>query len=594
MEKMVEGFLKGNTPMKYTRLYTLLLMLLLGLWLFAKSHTFVVAQETREEIVVAQRQADMTILSNGDMQVVEQWQVDFRGGPFTSMSYEIADNGFEGVDNWSVSEQDTTYQSSTDGTPASFYGDSTAHASSVTWFFAPTTDTTRNFTVQYTVRQAVRIYDDYDQLRWNVIERDRTYLINAAQVTIHLPSLFDPSQLHTNLSRYWIKNESVHRVIDGQTVEFTGETFRPGDAWEIQVDFPHGFVASSPPAWQVHEDEQRRKHDAEKARLAAQRQANNQATMMVALVVLIGGVFVNVWVWIRFVQRIPIPQETTDTGDLPDTIPAGMASILVQGRATTLATTAAIIDMAQRGFIRIIEQRNADTDTRDFLFVRMPKADESHYAHERHLLGIIFGKKPQRLFSTIQAILFQQFGSLKKELYDDMVQVGYVTENPEELRNRYRTIGLVAKFLSLLGAFFIVAPGISHNAPLIFLIPLAVLPFGIGIFLLSLAMHRYTTKGAEAIAAWKSWQQHLQHPETSQAHSNSDTLSSQFATYLPYVVASGDYEAWINRFADSHNQTHFPDWYQSENAPDQHIATLQEGFIEMVQRMSSAFDRLAV
>jgi hypothetical protein len=98
------------------------------------------------EITITQRTVTMTILPSGDIQVVEQWDVQFRGEPSSSLTYEIADNGFEAIVGWEVQQGQAAppYQkqlTDTTHTQVGTYREQTqGQAASITWFFAPTTN----------------------------------------------------------------------------------------------------------------------------------------------------------------------------------------------------------------------------------------------------------------------------------------------------------------------------------------------------------------------------------------------------------------------------------------------------------------------
>jgi|GEM_PF-6092717 hypothetical protein len=61
-------------------------------------------------VVVLSRGADMTILVNGDVKIVEAWQVKFIGGPFTSAFREIPLNKVTRIDGGSVADEVQPYR----------------------------------------------------------------------------------------------------------------------------------------------------------------------------------------------------------------------------------------------------------------------------------------------------------------------------------------------------------------------------------------------------------------------------------------------------------------------------------------------------
>lgn len=562
--------------------------LLLIACFFIQPATHTQAQETEDEIIITHRDGDITILQNGNLEFRETWDVSFVGGPHTSLMHEIDDNGFADITNWSVSEDEQAYTAGEQDTANSFRVQQEGHARRITWFFPPTTNTARTFTLRYTVVDGMRIYAEGDLLRWNFIERqNRPYPIESAQVVVHLPAAFDVAEIQSETYRYWVRNEATDRIVDGETVEFAGEAFRPGDAWEIRVRFPHGVVTASPPAWQLREDAEQQKQQSMRNQLAAQRALHNRIAINTVLIIILVGILINIWLWFRFARTRPAQELREHQTSPPDNLPAGLAGTLIDERIESQEMTATLIDLAQRGYLRIKDAQTSGTHS--FTFERGTGDTSSLRPYEQRLLRIVLGEKPQRNFSAVQAGLFKNSGVLKQEMYEELVQKGYFSENPDALRSRYRGMALVLKFFSVIGALFTVAPGTSHNAPLLFLIPLSALPFGVGMFFLSRAMHRTTQQGATASAKWRGFKHYLEHL---QAYAQVGEQTALFAQYLPYAVAFGIQEGWLDTFARV--QASAPSWYEVEAASSNGVPAMQEGFTEMVEKVSLAFDRLSV
>src|SRR5205085_2671527 len=110
------------------------------------------------------------------------------------------------------------------------------------WFFSSTTNATRTFNPHYTVVGGLRIYSGGDQFYWKFIESDRAYSILASTVTLHLPGNPTPSQLMATTYLNGAANPGAAKIVDGNTVVFTGSNFNSGDEWEVRAQFPHGIV----------------------------------------------------------------------------------------------------------------------------------------------------------------------------------------------------------------------------------------------------------------------------------------------------------------------------------------------------------------
>lgn len=551
-------------------------------------HTTVSAQQDEGQIVVERRDGDITIRTDGTMQFIEEWDVRFDGGPFDSLTYQIDQNFFESISDWSLSERqnenERSYQQTNTEQPGTFLITADDTKSIIEWFIEPTSNTTRHFTLRYTVHGGLRIYDSGDQLRWNFIERDRLYIMDTSRVVVHLPAMFDLAQIEPATYRYWVKQIARTEVRDGQTIEYTGDGFGPGDAWEIRATFPHGAVTATPTKWQNLLDDEQRQREEHAAQQAAERDTRNRFSIITALALVVLGIFGNVWLWNRFVRNRPSEPVAKHYADLPDAIPAGMAGAFIDERVDSAEITATIIDLAQRGYLRVIEE--TANDERTFVFEHGEATPNNLRTYERTLLDLIIGKSPRRSLRSLRPTFFTHFAALKEAIYDELVARGYFSANPDILRNKYRATGLAIKFASIIGAFFIAAPGTSHNAPLLFLVPLAGLPFGVGVFFLSRSMHRNTPAGALATAQWRGFETSMHHRDRS---TPIEQVSDRFAAYLPYAVAFGIHEQWIDRFASVNPPA--PEWYTCSTGTTHQVSDVRAGLEDFIHQVASSFER---
>lgn len=203
-----------------------LAVILLALALFNPPATFAQARSVQ----VDRRDGDITLLPNGDVRVVETWQVKFTGAPgFTQAFRTLPLGAVREFADWSVSEDGQAYSAAADHSPRTFTVTDDANGKRITWYFPETLNATRTFVLSYTARGILRAAPSREQLNWTFIEADRGYTINASRVVLHLPKTFSPND---------IKTSANGRVIDGQTVEYTGGPFAASVAWTLNVEYP--------------------------------------------------------------------------------------------------------------------------------------------------------------------------------------------------------------------------------------------------------------------------------------------------------------------------------------------------------------------
>jgi Predicted membrane protein (DUF2207) len=130
----------------------------------------------------------------------------------------------------------------------------------VDWWFPPS-NASRTFVLRYTASGALRIYDGGDQQQWRAIYADRAGVVNAGIVSIHLPADVAASSVESAWYRYSaqgtfgaLPDAGQGTLLDARTVRFQVGQLPANQGAEVRVQFPHGLVAATPPAWQAGAD----------------------------------------------------------------------------------------------------------------------------------------------------------------------------------------------------------------------------------------------------------------------------------------------------------------------------------------------------
>lgn len=217
------------------------LSIIVAIVLVAASLVSPVVAQTKS-VEVPRRDAEIMILSTGDVQVTETWEVKFTGGPFSSTSYVVGLDRADEVTAWSVTEGERNYRAvdtKVDGTPYTFSYSTDVLQGKLTWYYPDTYDQTRIFTLRYMLNSPLRVTNGNDEFFWKFNE---AYPIGAVRTIIHLPAEFKTGDVWFLAMRDYAGEPFRSRWIDEQTIEFTDD-FRARQAnWTIQARFPHGAV----------------------------------------------------------------------------------------------------------------------------------------------------------------------------------------------------------------------------------------------------------------------------------------------------------------------------------------------------------------
>lgn len=518
--------------------FRLCLAPLVILWLTACVSTPV---DQSQSVVVERRNGDITVLRNSDIEVVEKWEVRFVSGSFHKAFRTIPLKQGSSITGWQISEGDRFYRQSDSGQAHTFDVVQRGDEASITWYFPHTANATRTFNLQYTIRGALRIYPDGDQLYLTFIEADRSYPITSSRVIVHLPETFAADQI--KLATYQNRRESYGtRIIDGQTVMFSGGPFAPGAAWEIRAQFPHGVVTANAPAWQLIEDQQP--------------VYNLIALFGAVMIVLVGGSGLYL-LWDFFGRDHPggiIAQHYTAP---PDATPPGMVGLLIDERADLRDIVATLIDLARRGYLRISELSGmGPLAVRDIVFTRTGQNETDLRHYERQLLDTVFGSRTQRYVSDLRNTFHTAIPALQRNLYEEAVRSGYFAQNPQSTRYKFTAGGAAVLVLVILAGIF-GYPLVSPYAPLAIWDFVAAAGVALGLVVIGPIMPKKTLKGATTVAKWRAFKRYLEHIDR---YTKIADVKDTFEHYLPYAIAFGFERAFVQHFAAV--DTPAPDWYQ--------------------------------
>jgi uncharacterized membrane protein len=127
-------------------------------------------------------------------------------------------------------------------------------------------------------------------------------------------------------------------------------------------------------------------------------------TVLVPILTL-GGVLVLLVLWRRFGKEPEPPEEIGEyVRDLPDDPPAVVVGLMHWGTVGSSAFSSTILDLAQRGFVRVREVREDRmllADRVDYELTRTDKADEELMGFERSALAQVFADGSPVLQSEI-------------------------------------------------------------------------------------------------------------------------------------------------------------------------------------------------
>ena len=510
-------------------------------------------------VVVNARNADITVLPNGDVRFVETWIVDFIGTGFRFAFRTIPLNRAEDIVDWSVSEGGTTYTNQARGdfvyTLSGGFGERTIH-----WCFPSTSNQTRTFTLSYTVQGSLGIYDEGDRFFWKFIEADRGYTILESNVRVHLPSEVAGEDLtlagfingqeflqveEAGADSGLLFGQSNARIVDADTVEFWGGPYGGGEEWEIGVRFPHGLVSAERPNWQVIEDNA--------AFLAL-------SVLCVAGIIILASALGLYLFWYLRGRDKPVGVRAEFIPHPPEALPPGVAGVLLDERADMEDITSTLVDLAHRGYLTITELDSPGFGRKaDFLYERTEKGTTDLLPYELQLYKAIFSNRKSRKLSNMKNKFYTSLPKIRTDMYQDVTQRGYFSRSPEAVRQSYGCGALILTGILGFAAFLAYSFAVTLTSELFALfLGGSLLVFPVGLLIASRYMPRKTDLGARTAAQFEAFKRYL---GNIQKYTDVENARDQFEKYLPYAIAFGLEKSWVLNFSRTDTPMPLPTWY---------------------------------
>jgi uncharacterized membrane protein len=269
----------------------------------------------------------------------------------------------------------------------------------------------------------------------------------------------------------------------------------------------------------------------------------------------------------------------------PDQLTPAEMGTLVDEKADLRDLSSTIIDLAVRGYLKIVVLPKTigilfKEDDYELVKSEKPKAgDRGLNPFELEYMSALFGSKASKKVSELQNKFYTHLPDLKKKLYDSLIKKGYFTRSPETVRGIY-----FAKALILLFCLSFLVGLLSAIPFLAFFAPAAVINA-----LLSLVFAKYmpakTAKGSDAYDHVLGFREYLTIAEKDRLKWQEN--ENLFYQFLPFAMTLGIADKWSKAFKDTFSKP--PDWYQGGVAGPFHPAAFTHSLNSFTSKTGSSF-----
>ena len=365
-----------------------------------------------------------------------------------------------------------------------------------------------NFTVQGLKRYRLRYHverailwegnhaweqGNYAVLRWNATGTEWQVAIEAAKVTVILPTDLDDSQITYDAwtGSFGAREKNFRkRRVDGRTIEFTAGPLRPREGITVEISMPSDAVAR--PGW-VKE-------------LSWWLVDNFPYAIFPAT---LAFCFFS---WFLRGRDLPGMGSIVVNYEAPDGLTPAEVGTLVDEKVDMRDISASIIDLAVRGYLKIEEVKSSSwfSSGSDYRFIKL-KGPEGLKSFEQKLFNKIFGNQDTVLLSDLQEKFFPVISQVRSELYRGLSKEHFFDGNPNTVRGAFLVLGLLL-LAAVLGAACLIQVGVIGR---VFPVPVIVAGVlsALVVVITSRVMPRKTRKGRIAWEKIAGLQEYIRRAE---------------------------------------------------------------------------------
>jgi hypothetical protein len=492
-----------------------------------------------KELRIEKFDAEIVVAPNGIVDVTENIQAHFVGGPWYGLYRTIPIEY--------VTPQQLNYTLFLDvkgvtdghGNNLKFESSRERHYRKLKIFVPNADNSVQTISINYTVSDALRFFEDHDEFYWNVTGDAWDVPIQSASARVVLPQGATGIRANVFTGSYGGHAHNADAEVAGNGVEVrTTEPLRYHEGLTVAVAFDKGLV-HEPSAFET-----------------LLRTIRSNLPLLIPV-----GVFAlmfYLW-WTR--GRDPRLRPIAAQYQPPDKLSPGEVGTLVDDSADMRDITASIVDLAVRGFL-LIEEKQQDHllglwHDKNYIFhLKKPRPEWSSLKpYEQELLGGLFADGDNVSLSDLHNRFYKFLPNIKNGIFDSLVAHGYYARRPDSVRSAYIGGGLVVGFLLVWGGNAMASS--LGMAPLSFIV--AGILSGIIICGFGWFMPAHTEQGTRALESALGFEDFLAHVEADRFNRMVKT-PEMFEKFLPFAMAFGVERNWSKAFQGICTQP--PSWYQ--------------------------------
>jgi uncharacterized membrane protein len=271
-----------------------------------------------------------------------------------------------------------------------------------------------------------------------------------------------------------------------------------------------------------------------------------------ALPIIVFGIMFNIW-WTR--GRDPKGRGTIIVEyDVPEDLSPLESAALMHGSITPQAISAAIIDLAERGYLKIerITEKGLIFDSTDYVLTKLTEKYSELSVAEKLIVEKVFEVDRVRV-SDLKNKLAAVVSDVGTAVFRSLTEKKYFVENPQKVRSTYLAVGII------IIVFSFIIPAFNFS----------LLLSGAIILAFSWIMPKMTMEGALLKERFSGFKEYLSVAEKDRINfaNAPEKDPSVFEKFLPYAMIFGVEEAWAKQFEEMYTMDDSRNHWYSGSGP---------------------------
>jgi len=400
-------------------------------------------------------------------------------------------------------------------------------------------DAVRSVVLRYRVKNALRFFEDHDELYWNVTGDEWDVALGDVSAAIELPAAATGLRATAFNGVYGSTSREADVAMEGTVVRIT---------MPRKLEFREGLTAVV--GWDKGLVPEPTKADKVAGFLGA------NWPLALPIPVLLGMLFL----WSRR-GRDPRQLPVSVQYEPPPGLTPAEAGTLTDESADMRDITATIVDLAVRGQLKIEEREESKlfglVKDKEFVFHRTaPKAPQLPLQpYESKVLEGIFQDGAREVeLSDLKNEFYKHLGDIKSGIMNRLVQQRLYAKRPDHVRGRWIGLGVALGLIIAMGGGAL-ASG-TGLAPVSFVV--AGIAIGLIVIIVGYHMPARTVAGARTLEKVLGFAEFLERVDKERFETVVKT-PEMFERYLPYAMAFGVEKKWAAAFRDIYLEP--PTWY---------------------------------